>query len=148
MKMMMKMRIFRQKSHLWLALIFLMTCIIWINSSLNADLSSTQSGFVTTIASYVLGIFNINISESFLSSWIRTTAHFGEFFVLGIFWGYYLLSMEKSLKYLMIAVIITAVLDESIQIFSEGRAFEIFDIGIDGLGGLFSLLYFKTINKL
>lgn len=125
-----------------------MTLIIWINSSLNADISSSQSGFVTSIASYVLGIFNIRISESFLSSWIRTCAHFGEFFILGIFWGNYLLSIKKPVKSLIFAVILTAVLDEGIQIFSEGRAFEIFDIGIDGLGGLFSLIYFKITHKL
>jgi VanZ family protein len=125
-----------------------MTSIIWINSTLNATISSSQSGFITNVALYVLDIFKINISESFLTSWIRTGAHFGQFFVLGIFWGYYLLSIKKPMKYLLFAVIITAILDENIQIFSEGRAFEIFDIGIDGLGGLFSLLFFKTINKL
>lgn len=145
---MMKTRIYKDKSHLWLTLIFLMTLVIWINSLLSADVSSTQSGFITNIVAFVLQMFNINISDEFLSSWIRTSAHFGEFYVLGIFWGYYLLSTDKPLKFVIFAIIITAFLDESIQLFSEGRAFEIFDIGIDGLGGLFSLFYFSVIRKL
>jgi len=141
-------RIFKQKSHLWLTLIFLMTLVIWINSSFSSDISSSQSGFLVDIISNVLSVLNIEVNVEMLSSFVRTTAHFGEFYVLGVFWGYYLLSINKPMKYLLFAILLTAILDEGIQLFSEGRAFELFDIGIDGLGGIFSLIYFKMIGKL
>ena len=142
------MRIFNNQSKLWFILIVVMTLLIWINSSLNADLSSNQSGFLTDIVFNVLSIFKINIVYEELSTWIRTGAHFGEFYVLGILWGYYFKANHIDIKYLIFAVLITACLDEFIQIFSEGRAFEIFDIGIDALGGIFSLLYFKVAYRL
>jgi len=141
-------RIFKQKSNLWLTLVFLMTMVIWINSSLSSNISSSQSGILVDILSYVLSVLNIEVNVEMLSSFVRTTAHFGEFYVLGVFWGYYLLSIKKPMKYLLFAVLLTAILDESIQLFSEGRAFELFDIGIDGLGGIFSIIYFKIISKL
>jgi VanZ family protein len=125
-----------------------MTLVIWINSSFSSDLSSSQSGYLVNILSNVLNVFNIEVNVEMLTSFVRTTAHFGEFYVLGVFWGYYLLSVKKPIKYLLFAVLLTAILDECVQLFSEGRAFELFDIGIDGLGGIFSLTYFKIISKL
>ena len=125
-----------------------MTLLIFINSSFSSDISSNQSGFIVEVLENALNVFHIEVDSEMLSSWVRTTAHFGEFYLLGIFWGYYLFALKKPVKYLLFAVLITAFLDESIQLFSEGRAFEFFDIGIDGLGGIFSLMYFKMISKL
>lgn len=143
---MMKTRIFKNKSSIWLSLVILMTLIIWINSMLSATVSSEQSGFITDLVQSFLQIFDINISYNALSSFIRTFAHFTEFFVLGIFWGYYLKHINHKLFLILAVILLTAIIDESIQLCSEGRAFQVFDISIDFFGGIFAFVFHKAIN--
>ena len=136
------------KDKVFLVFIVLVTSIIWVNSILPADVSSVQSGFVVSTISNILSFFNIHINDETLSYFIRKSAHFGQFFVLGIFWFGYLFYRLKSLNYIAVLAIIfclaTAVIDESLQLFSDGRAFQVTDIIIDLFGSMMSIsaLYF------
>jgi VanZ family protein len=143
---MMTMRTFKLKSSIWLYLIIFLTLIIWTNSMLSAEVSSEQSGFITDLAQSILGIINIDIATNTLSSFIRTFAHFTEFFILGIFWGYYLKQLDQSIILVFIFVFFSALIDESIQLFSDGRAFQVFDILVDMLGGTFAYVFHKAID--
>lgn len=64
--------------------------------------------------------------------WVRKTAHFSEYFILG-FW--ILLSYrEKPHKALILSAYLIPILDESIQAFVPGRVASLLDMGIDALG--------------
>lgn len=133
-----------QKKKIFFILSIIMTLIIWINSFLPADISGAQSGWVVGMVQSILDLFNIEVGVDILSLWVRKLAHFTEFMILGILWFFtiheYQNNMKKSVIYVIIISVTTAILDETIQLFSEGRAFSILDIGIDTLGVLFGLL--------
>jgi VanZ family protein len=130
----------------------LVTIIIWFNSFLPANISGAQSGLIVNFVSSILNVFNISIDQNTLSLVIRKLAHFIQFFILGFLWFMTFNTPKRMMSVIVfIAVIIcymTAVIDESIQIFSEGRQFSVIDIFIDQLGATLSILltaYF--INK-
>jgi VanZ family protein len=134
------------KSKIFLILTILMTLTIWINSVLPASISSEQSGFIVGIAQSVFLFLNINLSLDLLSLMIRKYAHFSQFFLLGIFWFQYLYrvlnSKHKVHWYALLLCLLTAIIDESIQLFSEGRAFQFTDILIDLFGSTMAILAF------
>ena len=134
------------KRNIFLILTMIMTLAIWINSILPADMSSTQSGFFTTMIHSVIGMFRISIEIDKLSLIVRKSAHFSQFFLLGIFWFQYLFRVIKSKNlvhwYAALFCLLTAIIDETIQIFSEGRAFQFTDILIDFFGSFMAISAF------
>lgn len=138
----------KNRSKTWLILAIFMTLIIWMNSMFSAEISSNQSGFVTNIVNTLLTFFKINISLDYLSNFIRTFAHFTEFFLLAILWGYYLREKKISIVWIFVIIFMTALFDESIQLFSDGRAFQVFDLMIDNLGGLFGIIFHLGLIKI
>jgi len=144
-----------KRNKVFLILSIIMTLIIWINSFLPADVSGAQSGFVVNLVQSILNVFNIEIGVDTLSLWIRKLAHFTEFMILGILWFFTIHEhqnlMKKSILYVMIIAVSTAIIDETIQLFSEGRAFAVLDIGIDTLGVIFGLflcfIFIKLFHK-
>ena len=136
----------KNKSKVFLILTILMTLTIWFNSLLPANISSTQSGFFTTMISSFLSIFNITIQADQLSLIVRKSAHFAQFFLLGIFWFQYLYSVMKNQRLIhwlaILFCLLTAIIDESIQLFTDGRAFQFTDILIDLFGSIMAILAF------
>ncbi len=130
-----------------------MTMLIWFNSLMPADVSSEQSGFIVGIINSLFDWMNISIDQSLLSAIIRKLAHFIEFSVLGYL--YFNISFKQSnKKNLIIAIllgIVVAIIDECIQLFVDGRAFMLTDIGIDSsgviTGSLIGLLIYSLVNK-
>lgn len=127
--------------------IILMTLFIWMNSMLEAGVSAEHSGFITRGLNNFLVKMNIHIQYDRLSFLVRKTAHFGEFYFLGILWGIYIIITNKKLLYIVVLVFLTACIDESIQLFSQGRAFQVTDILIDTLGGGFAYMTHYFFNK-
>jgi VanZ family protein len=144
-----------KRNKVFLILSIIMTLIIWINSFLPADLSAAQSGWVVGLVQSILNVVNIDIGVDTLSLWIRKLAHFTEFMILGILWFFTIHGhqnlMKKSILYVMMIAVSTAIIDETIQLFSEGRAFAVLDIGIDTLGVIFGLflcfIFIKLFHK-
>ena len=134
------------KSKIFLILTIMMTLTIWFNSILPASVSSEQSGFIVGIAQSIFSFFRIEMNPDDLSLMIRKFAHFGQFFLLGIFWFQYLYSVLKNEKmvhwYALLFCILTAIIDESIQLFSDGRAFQVTDIFIDIFGSSMAISAF------
>ena len=118
-------------------LAFIILFLIFSNSMLNAEISSTQSGFIVHLAQSILGWVNLDFEFDTLSLLIRKLAHFLEFFALG-----FTLSKGWSLKFYYGVLILlgVAVTDETIQFFSEGRALSFIDMTIDLFGGLVGIL--------
>lgn len=119
--------------------------IIFSNSLLSAEVSSAQSGFFISTIETILGWVNLSIEIDILSLIIRKLAHFLEFLILGFTmlkgWGF------KFMLNVLI-ILLVASLDESIQLFSEGRAFSVIDIGIDFIGGMTGMMLSKWITKI
>ena len=133
--------------HLYRILSIIILILIFTNSLFDADISSSQSGFIVDITNTILGWFNLSIEINTLSLMIRKLAHFLEFFALG-----FTLAKGWGLKVFwnIIIILLVASFDESIQLFSEGRAFGLLDIGIDLLGGVIGIYTSKILlsNKI
>jgi VanZ family protein len=137
-----------------------MTCLIWTQSVLPGSVSSTQSGLITQMISSILDKFNIYIDQEILHYLMRKIAHFTEFMILGIVWLKYVISyktiQKKYYLIMIIPIMITAIVDEIIQIFSDARGPSIIDVLIDISGGvivlvvymLFKLLYNRNMKKI
>lgn len=104
--------------------------VIWGNSLMPGDVSSSQSGFVVGIFTSILDFIGMPYNEVILADLIRSVAHFTEFFILGMI-------LVLRFKNIFISYGIGLVIvftDEIIQIFVPGRAFEVKDLIIDTFG--------------
>lgn len=116
----------------------------------DAPTSNTLSKQVTQSVATVLE--QTRLSESMkkpTNSEIRALAHFSLFFVLGLIsMGSFLfqhLSLSRAACITLILGMITALVDEIIQIGSAGRAFEWIDMGKDILGVCVSIVLMSTL---
>ena len=83
---------------------------------------------------------------------VRKTAHFTEYFILGLILILYLQTKEKlTTKYIILAIIfcvLYATSDEIHQLFVDGRSCKIMDILIDTCGSSLAILGFTSIYKI
>lgn len=111
----------------------LMIIFIFSNSSFNADISSKHSTSVLEIVNNLFDEFEINID--FTETFVRKSAHFVEYFVLGVLLSFniYVFLLKPCVKLLFVPLIGLAVscVDETIQLFSSGRSCQISDILLD-----------------
>ena len=124
-----------------------LTLILWMwlifgFSSQDASTSSVQSG---GIVEFLSRIFHIEVTENF----VRKTAHFILYFVLGIL-AYNSLGRLKNVKFWVVLAfcVLYAASDELHQTFVSGRAGMIKDVLLDSCGSLLGmLLYLKLPRK-
>lgn len=101
---------------------------IWGNSLLSGDLSSAESNAVLQLVQQVLG--------GWVSGYlIRKAAHFTEFALLGVQLGFlapddHIGSFGRSIE----RGFLVAFIDETIQLFSQGRSGMIADVWLDSAG--------------
>ena len=115
-------------------LLILWVVFIFSNSMDNADASTLKSGAVLALLRRILGSEGAALTEFI----VRKTAHFTEFAIEGIL----LLSVVKGytmrpLRFLgwpLLAGLMTALADETIQLFSLGRSSQVTDVWIDFAG--------------
>ena len=137
-------------------LVILNVAFIFYHSLQNAEKSSAASGAVSDIVADVVVPDLSQRPETEQQSimdkireWTRTMAHAIEFASLGIFFLAFVLVLgyaEKiPLPYKLCSALLfsafVALFDEIIQIFVDGRAFELKDIGIDTLGATCGILF-------
>jgi VanZ family protein len=131
----------KQQLHLFLRLLLLVTlCVIWGNSLLSREDSAALSGGITAW----LRSIGLPVSDHF----VRKTAHFCEFGLLGceltlLFWLKSGLSFQ-NLCNSAFAALLTAVTDETIQIFS-GRGPQVQDVVLDFVGALTGILFTRLL---
>lgn len=140
----------------WLSFALLCTLFILGNSSKTAEVSSTESSSVTDLVQGVVDY--VSPGTTVEEHTVRKSAHFMEFLLLGALWllafrafSPRFLSQVGLLLFLGLA---TAVLDETIQLFSKGRAAQIQDVLLDFAGYLVgavltatSLLLFDALRN-
>lgn len=124
------------------ALTVLMIACIWGNSCLSGETSGAQSGAVTRFLQSILDP-NGNIPEESFHHFVRKTAHFTEFAVLGLLVGslFRMIGLQIGRAFFslpVLTVLLVAVMDEYIQFFS-GRGSAVTDVVLDFSGGLTGL---------
>lgn len=122
---------------------------IFYNSSLNADDSSVQS---SGVLDFINNLFRANsIDFCFSENFVRKCAHFAEYFALGALLFFTVKSYVNKLDYKItlafIIGLVTACVDESIQLFSKGRSCQLSDVVLDFFGVCTAVLIFCFIFK-
>lgn len=133
------------KKHIWITITIVFTLFIWMQSILPGEISSEQSSFITQGLDRLLGFIHIHIEEETLHVIVRKLAHFTEYFILAWLW-YHVLDNHKFL--VLIYVLVTALIDESIQLIHIDRHASLVDVLIDFSGGLLMVLLLKIYDLL
>ena len=138
---------------IWMGVIFMFSAQV-------SDESKSSSNKVTSaVVNTVISIKKENISEEKRQKIIedktfivRKSAHFTEYFILGLILILYLQTKEKlTTKYIILAIIfcvLYAISDEIHQLFVDGRSCKIMDILIDTCGSSLAIIGFTSIYKL
>ena len=124
----------------WLGAAVLWMMFIWSNSMQTAAESSANSqGFLSLLMPLLEWT---NIPEDSWHTLIRKAAHMAEFALLGFLWSNGLRSGERQqndtwmrVGCVLFLCLITALTDETIQLFVVGRSGELRDVWIDLAGG-------------
>lgn len=123
--------------------VYLMLLVFWLgfifsNSLANATESTQQSNKVVKIIQDIAKALSPEATVEPES--IRKSAHFIEFFVLGALYyigSFFIKASRVSLFFHSLFIsILSALTDETLQIFSQGRSSEVTDVWIDFLGVL------------
>ena len=128
-------------------LILLNLALIWGNSMMTGLDSEAVSG---GLLAFIGRFFPVLLTESG-HTFLRKAAHFSEFALLGLlFCGRHRLVRNETPLHLMGFGLAVACIDETIQIFTPGRASSLIDVWIDTTGfalGRFVIYFAYTILK-
>ncbi len=130
--------------------------ILWFvfsHSAKTAEMSSKDSASISqTVADIVNLIFNTSLTSDNTVGFVRICAHIAEFAALSFCFSASfecVVSKEKASFPISVSFAATiATIDEIIQIFFDGRAFQFSDILCDTLGGTIGVLFFSLCLKL
>ena len=134
------------KKHILTILIVLNLALIWGNSMMTGLDSEAVSGGLLALLGRFIPVLLTETGHAFL----RKAAHFSEFALLGLlFCGRHRLVRKETPLHLMGFGLAVACIDETIQIFTPGRASSLIDVWIDTSGfalGLVVIYLAYTIN--
>lgn len=135
------------KKYIFVVSSILMTFLIWGNSMLSvSDSNALSFGLVHRIAELVR-VCGINITLQELNHIIRKCAHFTEYAVQGALVTMLLEAKGKSWKYALVMGLITAIIDETVQMFVPGRSGQVTDVLLDWFGCWFGISIVKAFNS-
>lgn len=127
---------------LWGVLLAANLAFIWGNSALPGNVSGNISG---GLLSALIRVFPFLGSMKELV--LRKLGHFSEFACLGLVlsWGAVLLGQRSFHRFTLplLAGVLTACVDETIQIFTPGRGSSLLDVWIDVFGVCVGILLFQ-----
>jgi VanZ family protein len=137
--------------HINVLITILWTLFIFTQSLLPGEVSSNQSGFIVDILHPFVQRLGFNVDVNTFSFIIRKLAHFTEYFILGVllFFAYrkYLKS-KMMFSIIFLQGLLTASIDETIQIFTPNRSGELRDVLIDISGVMIASMLLHTIYLL
>ncbi|RZS93030.1 VanZ family protein [Cuneatibacter caecimuris] len=129
----------RDTKWIWLALTAGFTCFIFGNSALPGTVSSGNSGFALDILQNVLSFLGLP-GEWLTEHVIRKSAHFAEYAALGLLlsktWKMWFPESAWRKWPVLFLGLLTPVLDETLQLFVEGRSGQVSDVVLDFSGVL------------
>ena len=121
------------------ALVVWMSLIFYLSSQSASDSTHTSGFFVRFFSQ----LFGIGADKLFINI-VRKSAHLFEFFILGVL-SFLYISHKKIIPYVRILLsigfcVLYSISDELHQLFVEGRACRITDVGIDAFGSTIGVL--------
>lgn len=124
-------------------LAILATAFIFSNSLKTAELSAQSSGRLVRIFEWFFGLFSYHPDVDTLQNIVRKTAHFLEFSLQGfLVCGSFSVRFRERAVHVLFFGLMTACVDEYLQLFFEGRGSQIQDVFIDFAGTLWGLVFF------
>ncbi len=139
-----------KKGRITVLLVFILvqTAFIWTNSVLSQESSGQMSGELTSLIKDMLGLRE-RVSDEFLHHIIRKTAHFTEFFILGVLYTMIRACLPVKIRSSLLifpafATLATAVTDEFIQSFTN-RGSSVSDVVLDFCGALCAIIIFELV---
>lgn len=143
----------RERTSLWVIVgrvaftVALIVCIwfIFSNSMAVADVSSVSSGRVLQLLQAVLRrLGHPALAQRLTMHIVRKMAHFCEYtlegFLLMLCMRVYSRRPLRHITVPMLAGVLTALTDETIQLFSQGRSSQVTDVWLDSAGVLAGIL--------
>lgn len=131
----------KSKFRIWLLLTLLWLGLIFLHSSMPIDVSYAESGGLLAVVQTVLPWMTHTL--------LRKLGHFLGFFVLGIFMtGTFRRASHFILLKPLAFTLLTALCDETLQLFVSGRSGRIADIWLDFSGAVCGILITWLIFKL
>ena len=135
--------------YFWLLLAVVLVALIFFNSSLPATDSGRLSGFVAQFVLQLSHLLDISLKGNVEHN-IRKLAHFLEFACLGLLWcktfASFHVSNRTSTGYILLLCLLTAVVDEYIQLFSPGRDGKVMDVLLDFSGAFCAWLWYRIMQ--
>ncbi len=126
------------KFRFWLICSLLWICFIFFQSSMSAELSSTQSSGLLAILNHFWPELTHDV--------LRKIAHFAEYFVLGgCVTGMFFNTASFKFSKPMLFSLLIAVADETLQLYVAGRSSELPDVWLDFGGAIVGGLIFWGI---
>ena len=138
----------KRNKWIWLTLILLNTAFIWGNSFLSGEQSNALSDFVLNVLGIGTGeaahepVF-LGFSFYYL---VRKIAHFTEFAALAVWWVLWLRGKDHRREALLLAGLLTPLIDETIQAFSS-RTSSVLDVWIDLSGFALGIILCSVIAE-
>jgi len=128
------------KKIFYLLLSLLMIAFIFGNSMMDASDSNNESRFIMNFVRYLLDWLGFHVQISQLHHIVRKCAHFTEFALEAFFvvkaLAAFGMRRQTWLAYALLIGLLTAVIDENIQLYSIGRSSQVSDILLDFSGTL------------
>ena len=126
------------KKMIYLLLSVLIMSFIFGNSLMDAVDSNSESRFLTAFVQYILNWLGFHVPIAELHHIIRKCAHFTEFALESFFVAKTLSAFKVRrqtwLAYALLIGLLTAVIDENIQLYSIGRSGQVTDVLLDFSG--------------
>lgn len=137
---------------MYLSLTILTVVFIFFNSFQNGEQSKNIS---STVLFFINDFFEkINLNLQIEGNFLRKLAHFIEFFALGLFLMFTFEAFTKKtyniISWALFLSLLIPVIDETIQIFSNGRASQVTDVILDFFGmfcGLFYVIFWISVKN-
>lgn len=134
----------RRIGYIFLGLFFIITCFIFFNSSRDAALSTEQSSRLVNAVKNTIEYFGGKPNTDAVTFGVRKAAHFIEFAThagcLGLFFMFVAEEFFDKIIYILFAGLLTACIDEFIQLFPAGRSSQVSDVFVDFSGTVTAVL--------
>lgn len=131
------------KKHIWQIILVVYILFIFSNSLTPAAQSSAESGFVLQLAHDILRTLGMGEASWLTEHIIRKGAHFTEYALMGILLFQSMKTLDCGIVLLRKAhqagVFMIPFVDETLQLFTEGRSGQISDVWLDMSGVLTGL---------
>lgn len=143
----------KRSRYIYLCLYIATLVFICFSSLQNGEASGNLSGGITNVICSILETaLKIDIDESIMSLLVRKLiGHFGSYFLLGLWGIMYFVQLVKPTKGLIMSLsfgLVFSIIGELLQLLSDGRNCNVYDMMIDFSGvAISSLLIYLFIKR-